>query len=81
MRWSHEGDPYREGLWSHHAVDGRLYTLWSDMQVRSTPDEALLWRTGYPAELMETAGLRMTGVDTDGTSVFVSFATEGSSGD
>ena len=81
VQWSHEGDPYREGLWPFYAVDGRLYTLWSNMQVWSTADGALLWRTGYPAEEMEAAGLRMTGVDTDGTSVFVSFATEGSGGD
>ena len=81
VQWSHEGVPYREGLWPHHAVDGRLYTLWFNVQVRSTADGALLWRTDYPAEEMETAGLRMTGIDTDGTSVFVSFATEGSSGD
>jgi outer membrane protein assembly factor BamB len=81
VRWAHEGDPYREGLWPFYAVDGRLYTLWSNMQVRSTADGALLWRTDYPVEEMEAAGLRMTGVDTDGTSVFVSFATEGSGGD
>jgi hypothetical protein len=30
---------------------------------------------------MEAAGLRMTAVETDGTSVFVSFATQGSGGD
>jgi hypothetical protein len=30
---------------------------------------------------MEAVGLRMTGVDTDGTNVFVSFATEASGGD
>jgi outer membrane protein assembly factor BamB len=81
VRWSHEGDPYREGLWPFHAVDGRLYTLWSNIQVRSTADGALWWRTDYPADEMEAAGLRMTGVDTDGTNVFVSFATEASGGD
>ncbi len=81
VRWSYEGDPYREGLWPFHAVDGRLYTLWSNLQVRSTADGELLWRTDYPAEEMEATGLRMTGVDTDGTSVFVSFATEASAGD
>ena len=81
VRWAHEGDPYREWLWTFHAVDGRLYTLWSNVQVRSTADGALLWRTDYPVEEMEAAGLRMTGVDTDGTSVFVSFATEASGGD
>jgi outer membrane protein assembly factor BamB len=81
VRWAHEGDPYREGLWPFYAVDGRLYTLWSNLQVRSTADGELLWRTEYPAEEMEAVGLRMTGVDTDGTSVFVSFATEASGGD
>jgi hypothetical protein len=81
VRWFHEGDPYREGLWPFYAVDGRLYTLWSNLQVRSTADGELLWRTDYPVEEMEDVGLRMTGVDTDGTSVFVSFATEGSGGD
>ncbi len=81
VRWSYEGDPYREGLWPFYAVDGRLYTLWSNLQVRSTADGELLWRTDYPAEEMEATGLRMTGVDTDGTSVFVSFATEASAGD
>jgi outer membrane protein assembly factor BamB len=81
VRWSHEGDPYREGLWPFYAVDGRLYTLWSNLQVRSTADGELLWRTDYPAEEMEGVDLRMTGVDTDGTSVFVSFATEASGGD
>jgi outer membrane protein assembly factor BamB len=81
VRWSHEGDPHREGLWPFYAVDGRLYTLWSNLQVRSTADGELLWRTDYPVEEMEDVGLRMTGVDTDGTSVFVSFATEGSGGD
>jgi outer membrane protein assembly factor BamB len=81
LRWSYEGDPYREGLWPFHAVDDRLYTLWSNLQVRSTADGELLWRTDYPAEEMEAVGLRMTGVDTDGTNVFVSFATEASGGD
>ena len=81
VRWAHEGDPYREGLWPYYAVDERLYTLWSNVQVRSTADGALWWRTDYPVEEMEAAGLVMTGVDTDGTSVFVSFATEGSGGD
>jgi outer membrane protein assembly factor BamB len=81
IRWSYEGDPYREGLWPFYAVDGRLYTLWSNMQVRSTTDGELLWLTDYPAEEMEDVGLRMTGVDTDGTNVFVSFATEASAGD
>jgi outer membrane protein assembly factor BamB len=81
LRWSYEGDPYREGLWPFYAVDGRLYTLWSNLQVRSTADGELLWRTDYPAEEMEDVGLRMTGVDTDGTKVFVSFATEASGGD
>jgi outer membrane protein assembly factor BamB len=81
VRWSYEGDPYREGLWPFHAVDGRLYTLWSNLQVRSTADGELLWRTDYPADEMEATGLRMSGVDTDGTSVFVSFATEASAGD
>lgn len=81
VRWAHEGDPYREGLWPFYAVDERLYTLWSNMQVWSTADGALLWRTDYPVEEMESAGVRMTGVDTDGTSVFVSFAVEASGGD
>jgi outer membrane protein assembly factor BamB len=81
VRWAQEGDAYREGLWPFHAVDERLYSLWSNVQVRSTADGALRWRTDYPVEEMEAAGLRMTGVDTDGTSVFVSFATEASGGD
>ena len=81
VRWSHEGDPYREGLWPFHAVDGRLYTLWFNLQVRSTADGELLWSTEYPAEEMEAVGLRMSGVDTDGTNVFVSFATEATGGD
>ena len=81
VRWSYEGDPYREGLWPFHAVDGRLYTLWSNLQVRSTADGELLWRTDYPVEEMEATGLRMSGVDTDGTRVYVSFATEASAGD
>jgi hypothetical protein len=55
--------------------------LWSNLQVRSTVDGELLWRTDYPAEEMESTGLRMSGVDTDGTSVFVAFATEASAGD
>ena len=66
VRWFHEGDPYREGLWPFYAVDGRVYTLWSNLQVRSTADGELQWRTDYPAEEMEAVGLRMTGVDTDG---------------
>jgi outer membrane protein assembly factor BamB len=81
VRWAHVGDPYREGLWPFYAVDGRLYTLWSNAQVWSTADGALQWRTDYPVDEMEAAGLRMTGVDTDGTSVFVSFAVQASGGD
>ncbi len=81
VRWSYEGDPYREGLWPFYAVDDRLYTLWSNLQVRSTADGELQWRTDYPAEEMEATGLRMSGVDTDGTNVYVSFATEASAGD
>jgi outer membrane protein assembly factor BamB len=85
VRWSYEGDPYREGLWPFHAVNGRLYTLWSNLQVRSTADGELLWHTDYPAadpaDEMPATGLRMSGVDTDGTNVYVSFATEASAGD
>ena len=81
VRWFHEGDPYREGLWPFYAVDSRVYTLWSNLQVRSTADGELQWRTDYPAEEMEDVGLTMSGVDTDGENVFVSFATEASAGD
>jgi outer membrane protein assembly factor BamB len=81
VRWSYEGDPYREGLWPFDARDERVYTLWSNLQVRATGDGELLWRTDYPADEMEATGLRMSGVDTDGTNVFVSFADEASGGD
>lgn len=81
VRWAVEGDPYAEGLWPWHAADGRLFTAWSNLQVRSTSDGELVWRTGYPAPAMGEPGPRISGVETDGTSVFVSFATEPSAGD
>ena len=80
-RWSYQGDSYGEGLWPWNAVDGRLYTLWFNLQVRATSDGALIWRTDYPVDEMSATGLHMTGVETDGSSVFVSFTTGSSGGD
>jgi hypothetical protein len=81
VRWSVEGDPYAEGLWPWYAADGRVYTLWSNLQVRSTSDGTLQWRTDYPGGGMGAPGPHMSGVDTDGTSVFVSFTGTPSGGD
>lgn len=81
VRWSVEGDPYADGLWPWYAADGRVYTAWSNLQVRSTSDGALVWRTGYPGGGMVTPGPHMSGVDTDGTNVFVTFTGGPTGGD
>lgn len=81
VRWGVEGDPYADGLWPWYAADGRLYTLWSNLQVRATTDGALVWRTGYPGGGMGAPGPRMSDVGTDRTNVFVAFTVQPSPGD
>jgi hypothetical protein len=81
IRWQHRGDPYAEGLWPWHAEDQRLYSLWGNLQVRSTVDGALIWATQYPWSGMPTESLHMSGVGTDGDRVVVAFAAAGSGGD
>ena len=81
VRWEHRGDPYGEGLWPWHAEGQRLYSLWGNLQVRSTVDGAVIWATQYPWSGMPTESLHMSGVGTDGERVFVAFAAAGSGGD
>jgi hypothetical protein len=86
VRWAHEGDAASEGLWPWAIADGRLYTLWSNLQVRSTADGSLVWATAYPAP--EDSFLppspdapRMSGVAIGEDRVYVSFATGAFGGD
>ena len=79
IRWEYAGDPYAEGLWPWHAEDGRLFTVWNNLQVRDTGSGELLWKTSYPPS--QNPDLRMAGVDADDEAVFVGFATAPSGGD
>jgi hypothetical protein len=81
VRWAHRGDPYAEGLWPWHAEGQRLYSMWGNLQVRSTVDGAVIWATQYPWEGAPTGSVRMSGVGVDDEHVFVAFAAEASGGD
>jgi putative pyrroloquinoline-quinone binding quinoprotein len=81
VRWAHRGDPYAEGLWPWHAEGQRLYSMWGNLQVRSTVDGALIWATQYPWEGEPAGSVRMSGVGIHGESVFIAFASETSGGD
>jgi hypothetical protein len=81
VRWAHRGDPYAEGLWPWHAEGQRLYTMWGNLQVRSTVDGAVIWATQYQWEGEPTGSVRMSGVGINGDSVFIAFASEPSGGD
>ena len=84
IRWEYIGDPYGEGLWPWHAEDGRLYTLWGNVQVRDTGTGELIWSTPYPVPTPTsppTSIGRFAGVDIDDQAVYVGFATEASGGD
>ena len=79
IRWEYAGDPYAEGLWPWHAEDGRLFTVWNNLQVRDTGSGELLWKTSYPPS--QNPDLRMAGVDADDEAVYVGFASAPSGGD
>ena len=81
VRWAHRGDPYAEGLWPWYAEGQRLYSMWGNLQVRSTVDGAVIWATQYPWGGAPTGSVRMSGVGIDGESVFIAFASETSGGD
>jgi outer membrane protein assembly factor BamB len=79
VRWSYTGDPYGEGLWPWLAEDGRLFTMWSNLQVRDTATGDLLWRTEYPPPT--NPAQRLAGIATDDDTVYVGFGTAASGGD
>jgi outer membrane protein assembly factor BamB len=79
IRWEYAGDPYSEGLWPWHAEEGRLFTVWTNLQVRDTGTGDLLWKTSYPPS--QNPDLRMAGVDADDEAVYVGFGTARSGGD
>jgi len=88
VRWAHEGDATIEGLWPRTMADGRLYTLWFNLQVRSTTDGTLIWATNYPVDIPPDGYLdpspdapRMSGVAVGDDVVYVSFATQAAGGD
>jgi outer membrane protein assembly factor BamB len=81
VRWAHRGDPYAEGLWPWHAEGQRIYSMWGNLQVRSTVDGAVIWATDYPWQGAPTGSVRMSGVGIDDESVFVAFASASSGGD
>jgi outer membrane protein assembly factor BamB len=81
VRWAHRGDAYAEGLWPWHAEGQRLYSMWGNLQVRSTIDGSLIWATQYPWGGSPTGAVHMSGVGTDGDGVFIAFASEQSGGD
>jgi outer membrane protein assembly factor BamB len=81
VRWQHRGDPYAEGLWPWHAEGQRLYSMWGNLQVRSTVDGAVIWATQYPWSGAPTGSVHMSGVGTDGDAVFVAFASGATGGD
>ncbi len=82
VRWEQETpDPYAASAWPWHVAGQRLFTLWFNVNVRSTIDGSLLWRTDYPAEPANPFQLRMSGVRANDTSVFVAFSAEPSMGD
>lgn len=77
VRWEHVGDPYGEGLWPWHAHDGRLYTMWTNVQVRDTATGDVIWATEYPPSSVD----RFAGVAVDDEAVYVGYATGASGGD
>ncbi|MET0661913.1 MAG: PQQ-binding-like beta-propeller repeat protein, partial [Ilumatobacteraceae bacterium] len=79
IRWEYVGDPYAEGLWPWHAEEGRLFTVWNNLQVRDTGSGDLLWKTSYPPS--QNPDLRMAGVDADDEAVYVGFGSAASGGD
>jgi hypothetical protein len=81
VRWAHRGDSYAEGLWPWYAEGQRLYSMWGNLQVRSTIDGAVIWATRYPWEYEQTGSVHMSGVRVDADSVFVAFASETFGGD
>ncbi len=81
VRWAHRGDPYAEGLWPWYAEGQRVYSMWGNLQVRSTVDGTVIWATQYPWQGAPTGSVRMSGVGIDGETVFVAFASEASGGD
>lgn len=79
-------DPYGEGAWPFHVAGQRLFTLWYELQVRSTVDGSVLWQTDYvqPPTQSGTAiptPARITGVRANADAVFITFSTEASGGD
>jgi outer membrane protein assembly factor BamB len=79
IRWEHVGDPYVEGLWPWHAEDGRLFTVWDNLQVRDTSTGEALWTTSYPPSL--NPDLRISGIDVDDQAVYAGFGSAPSGGD
>jgi hypothetical protein len=77
-------DPYTEGAWPFHVVGQRLFTLWYELQVRSTADGSVLWETDYVDPATARTGptpIRITGVRANTDTVFIAFSTEASPGD
>ncbi|MET0907943.1 MAG: PQQ-binding-like beta-propeller repeat protein [Ilumatobacteraceae bacterium] len=79
IRWEYAGDPYAEGLWPWHAEDGRVYTMWNNVQVRDAGTGDLRWATAYPPP--PNPDWRLSGVDADSEAVYVGVGTAASSGD
>jgi hypothetical protein len=61
-----------------HAANGRLFTMWSDLNVLDTADGSLLWSTSYDRS---SDFPRLFGAVTNADAVFVSFTMVPSGGD
>lgn len=78
IRWSIPATPDLGEPW--HVSDGRLFSLWFDLNVLDTADGHLLWKTSYGAP--EPSGFpRMFGAVANDDTVFVSFTSQASGGD
>jgi hypothetical protein len=60
--------------WPWHVVDETLFTMWWNLEARSTDDGAVRWRTNYPTGNEPTGATpRMISIATNTDAVFVTF--------
>jgi hypothetical protein len=76
-RWRIDAPPELGEPW--HVADGRLFSMWFDLNVIDTRDGSVSWHTSYGQP--ETGFPRMFGAVTNDDTVFVSFTSTASGGD
>jgi outer membrane protein assembly factor BamB len=80
VRWSQPQDPQQ--LTQPWLVDGTtLFTMWWNLEARSTDDGTIAWHTDYPTKEEYVAGPRMISAASNGEMVAVGFASGSLGGD